>query len=57
MEALHADSLILVEGTGQTGLGSNYGDGFATDSRVQARHSDCRGIKGVYLARDPAALQ
>ena len=30
-----AGSLIAIEGMGQTGLGANYGDGFATDSRVQ----------------------
>lgn len=34
---LLADTLVLVEGTGQTQLASNYGDGFATSPAVLVR--------------------
>ena len=47
---LRAGSLIAIEGMGQTGLGSNYGDGFATDSRVQVS-------KNMFVACRPAAEQ
>ncbi len=39
---LYTGSLIAIEGMGQTAFGSNYGDGFATDSRVQVRGKCCQ---------------
>ena len=47
--ALCADSLVVVEGTGQTVFGSNYGDGFATDSRVQVSEGSCATARARHL--------
>ncbi len=51
--SLRAGSLIAIEGMGQTAFGSNYGDGFATDARVQVSE-DALSARNIRCAQSAA---